>query len=157
MNYLRFLINRYKHLHSRRVISTIIWLLPLVIAGCHNLHWRLNQEGAIDSLVKIREAEVTFKKSAGRYGTLKELAAARLLDSSIASGTRQGYRIDVRPKEQSYVAVAMPVEYGENAYKGTGSRSFYLDSSGIIRSGDKKGAEADLNDPPVGDRYQPKD
>jgi hypothetical protein len=36
------------------------------------------------------------------------------------------------------------MHYGE-----MGIRSFYIDTSGIVRGADKNGAPADVNDPPV--------
>jgi hypothetical protein len=62
----------------------------------------------------------------------------------------------VRVKNDSYEAVAVPIEFGETANQGTGGLSFYLDDSGIIRGAVKKGAEADTADPPLADRFQPK-
>jgi hypothetical protein len=44
-----------------------------------------------------------------------------------------------------YELAATPAEYGK-----TGRRSFFLDSSGILRGADKQGVVADLTDPRIG-------
>jgi hypothetical protein len=42
---------------------------------------------------------------------------------------------------------AVPTKYGANAYSGTGSMSYYLNESGLIRGRDKNGEEANRDDP----------
>ena len=104
---------------------------------------RLNQERAVTSLRSIRAAQLSFKstKGVGKYGTLDELAAAKLIDPTLASGIKNGYRFEVRVKNGSFEAVAVPLK---DKYW-----SFYLDESGVIRGTVKDGAEANASDQPV--------
>ncbi|HEU0144252.1 MAG TPA: hypothetical protein VFQ47_05665 [Nitrososphaera sp.] len=139
-------------MHTKVLVSAILIYLLFIGIACH----RINQDGVIDAMMKIRAAEKRYKngKGTGEYGTLNDLAAARLIDSSLASGTRYGYRFNIKVKENSFVATAVPLEFSLNSWKGTGSLSFYVDDSGIIRAGVRDGAEASVNDPPLAEEYQ---
>jgi len=74
--------------------------------------------------------------------------AAQLVDAELASGEKAGYRFRyrIRPEaggdEPGFELAATPVEYGQS-----GRRSFFLDSSGGLRGGDKQGAVATPADP----------
>jgi hypothetical protein len=119
----------------------------VLVPSCRiNLDRRWNQKEALSSLKTIREAERSFKvkKEDGKYGTLVELGAAELIDPSLASGIKDGYRFEVRIKGNSFEAIAVPIKYLE-----TGIMSLYLDETGVIRYGDKKGGEANANDSPI--------
>jgi hypothetical protein len=144
-------------MRNKLILSILIIYLLNILMACRNIGYRVNEDAAIDSLMRVRGAEMAFKKQSGNYGTLQELAESGLIDSDIASGNRAGYKLEVRAKKDSYKAVAVPVEFGETAYSGTGGLSFYLDESGIIRGERKKGVEASVSDPPLADRFQPKD
>ena len=99
-------------------------------------------------MITIREAEAAFRAAHGRYGTFQELASDRLIQSSIATGVFRGYKFTlVVAAADSYEAHAVPTEYGANAYSGTGKISLYLNQSGLIRGRDKRGEEANGNDP----------
>jgi hypothetical protein len=118
---------------------------------CQNVEYRLNQEAAIESIKSIRAAQQKFREIhvGGRYGSLKELADAGLIDQSLSDGRDRGYRFEIRLKDDSYSAVAVPEVFGESAYKGTGGISLYVDETGVIRWDTGKGHEATLNDPPL--------
>ena len=77
---------------------------------------------------------------------------------SIVAGSKDGYtiRYNIVPasgnlpdeeadKAATFALVATPNEYGKN-----GRRSFFLDSTGIMRGVDKQGAAANSTDPRVG-------
>lgn len=76
-----------------------------------------------------------------------ELHARDLIDGQLASGTKDGYRYQVNVGNDSFIAIATPVEYDV-----TGSWSFYVDQSGVIRGCVTRGKLPDINDRPV--RYQ---
>lgn len=105
-----------------------------------------NETAAILQLRTIASAETAYMTTtgAGSYGTLRQLVDSQLIDSSLGSGDKSGYRFEVRlTPNSSYEAVARPAQYGI-----TGLRSFYLNSNdGQIRGADKKGAEATASDP----------
>jgi hypothetical protein len=104
-------------------------------------------------LKAIRSAQTTFRagKGNGRYGSLEDLAAAGLIDPSLAGGMKDGYRFTIKVTGSSYHAFAVPIKYGWKD-GGTGSWSYYLDDTGVIRGSVNNGMEANANDPPV--RYQ---
>lgn len=94
-------------------------------------------------------AEATYQATAGmgNYGTIEELGKEKLIDFVLAEGHRFGYLFRVRQEkvstesQASIEILAVPRSYGR-----TGRRSFYLDETGVIRSVDKKGTEANLQD-----------
>ncbi len=84
--------------------------------------------------------------------------AAGLIDAELAAGGKDGYtfRYGIVPaaghlseedanKAETFALAAAPDVYGK-----TGRRSFFLDSSGILRGADKQGAVALSTDPRVG-------
>jgi len=89
-------------------------------------------------------------------GTQASCTAADLIDHSLASGQKSGYRIEYRPGPaiedppagcppgvKSYTITVQPLRYGE-----TGMRSFFTDETRVIRStGDDRAATT--ADPPI--------
>lgn len=84
--------------------------------------------------------------------------AAGLVDAELAGGHKDGYAIrytikpptahvseDEASKAEAFSLAASPAEYGK-----TGRRSFFLDSSGVLRGADKQGAVAAATDPRIG-------
>jgi type II secretory pathway pseudopilin PulG len=105
-----------------------------------------NEGSAIQALRIINSAEATFQATsgAGKYGTLQELSAQGLIDSKLASGTVNTFRIDIKPNSMYYEATATPTKGSD-----TGSRSFFINESGVIRGATKGGMSATAFDPPV--------
>ena len=111
-----------------------------------------NEASAMRLLRTIGSAEATYQATngEGNFGTMLDLAKMRLIDSTLASGTKNGYRFTVRIKSltrdapASYEAIATPV-----SYRNTGVRSFYIDETGVIRFSDSRGAEATADDAPL--------
>jgi hypothetical protein len=126
-------------------------ILLIVVAGllsCKETRSRLNEVGAQSSLRSIRKAQTTYRShNQNRFGTLQELHSADLIDAELATGTKSGYQYDVRVGKDSYTATAVPVEYDI-----TGSWSFYLDESGVIRGSPTKGRPAGITDAPIKDQ-----
>jgi len=79
--------------------------------------------------------------------------AANQIDAELAAGAKDNYTFRYRVVSASREAdgrfeiVAAPVQYGPG-----GKRSFYLDSSGVLRGGDKNGDVAGPDDPRLSDR-----
>ena len=115
-------------------------------AACDRLRNRLNEQSAQLSIKAIRSAERAFVSGNGNYGTLQELAARGLVESKLASGMNDGYRFDLSVNGKSYKATAVPITYEK-----TGSWSFYVNETGIVR-GTSLNRPANANDQPV--RYQ---
>jgi hypothetical protein len=83
---------------------------------------------------------------------------ANLLDTDLAAGNKDGYTIrytvtptagnlpeDEANKAETFSLASSPTEYGK-----MGRRSFFLDSSGILRGADKQGGIATSTDPRIG-------
>jgi type II secretory pathway pseudopilin PulG len=108
-----------------------------------------NEASAIATIRTISSAEQVYTATVGkRCGDLKTLAAANLVDPTIAAGERSGYR---------FMVVALPTAGGDCAIHATplspshGTRSFYFSSEdGEIRAAAKNGAHASEIDAPIG-------
>jgi hypothetical protein len=127
------------------------------------------EDNAIAALRKLATALETYRRA---YGKLPEALApmgpapkngispeaAGLIDAELAFGSVDGYLLRYTyiaaggnlPEEDAnraarYELAATPSEYGK-----TGRRSFFLDSSGILRGADKQGVVADSTDPRIG-------
>jgi len=110
-----------------------------------------NEGSAQSSLRTLHSAEATYQatRGQGKYGTLSELAAEGLIDSRLASGTKNGYvfTVELTTSDLNYPGfevVGVPMTYGS-----TGIRSFYIDETGVIRAGDNSGRPSTKMDLPV--------
>jgi hypothetical protein len=103
------------------------------------------ETAAISRMEGISTSEETFRayvSTRGAYGTLAELKNVHIIDHrEVIDGYRYTIIID---SAGEYHAYAIPVTYGHS-----GRRSFYVDSSRIIRGADKAGRMADRTDPPL--------
>ncbi len=108
-----------------------------------------NEASAISTIRTISGAEETYRATvgAGRYGDLKALQSAGLIDQVTASGQKNGYR---------FIIVILPTMNGGVAINATpmtkshGTRSFYFSSEdGVMRAASKNGLLADSNDLPM--------
>jgi hypothetical protein len=111
----------------------------------------------VAALRRISGAVETYRKSFGalpeslaQLGPAKDGASpetANLIDADLAAGTKDNYAFRYRAFGRAqdpgarYELAATPVQYGVE-----GKRSFYLDSSGVLRGGDKRGAVATEED-----------
>jgi len=113
---------------------------------------KYNEAGAIMMIRTLHSAEATYQATVGNgdYGTIEELGKENLIDRVLAEGHRFGYLFQVRREKHSsespssFQIVAVP-----RTYLQTGSRSFYIDESGVIHAADKNGVEANLADDPL--------
>lgn len=111
-----------------------------------------NERCVIGNVRSLHGAQMTYQATtgAGVYGTLSQLFAAGLINSRIGNGTNHGYNfivIIIAPTPTSpalFTVQAIPAIYGV-----TGTRSFYIDVSGVLRGADKQGQPAGANDPPI--------
>lgn len=119
------------------------------------------EEEAITHLRRLADAIRTYREAFGRLPErLEQLGppppkegvspeAAQLVDAELAAGAKSGYRFRYRivpaaPEggEATFELAATPAEYEK-----TGKRSFFLDTAGRLRGGDKQGAVATAADP----------
>lgn len=106
-----------------------------------------NEGSAISCLKTIANAESVYVSSTGegKYGTLKELAAAGLIDQTLARGVKNNYVFEIKTNGSSFEAFATPLK--DSDFKG---RSFYLSSQEqFIRGAKKGGVAATAYDPPL--------
>ena len=128
-----------------------------------------SEDAAIADLRSVAAALDTYRRA---YGQLPETLAllgpappngvspesAGLLDADLAAGSKDGYTIrysitpvagsppqDEANKAETFSLASSPKEYGK-----TGRRSFFLDSSGVLRGADKQGSVATTADPRIG-------
>jgi hypothetical protein len=103
-----------------------------------------NEMIAIGGMSMVANAENSYKSGPGKgsYGNVDQLTKEKLFMPEIFS--KYGYKIDVTTSGDGFEAVATPLEYGK-----TGSRSFFVDKSGIVRGDDHGGAPATSADKPV--------
>ncbi|HWZ56528.1 MAG TPA: hypothetical protein VNZ63_10685 [Verrucomicrobiae bacterium] len=127
------------------------------------------EDAAIADLRSVAAALDTYRRAYGKLpDTLAALGpappngvspdTASLVDADLAGGSKDGYtiRYTIAPaagaqsdedaaKAETFFLVSSPKEYGKS-----GKRSFFLDSSGVLRGADKQGAPATAADPRVG-------
>lgn len=121
---------------------------------------------AVDAMRRIASSAETYRKGFGYLPeSLSQLGpapkegispdAAGLIDADLASGKKENYSFRYRvysasrAEDARYEIIATPIQYGPG-----GKRSFYLDSSGILRGGDKNGDVAGPEDPRLNDRLE---
>ncbi len=110
-----------------------------------------NEAAAIASLRTLQTAQTLFREADTEkdgehdFGTLQELTEVGFIDSVLGSGRKSGYRFAVllmKDSEFEWSATAAPIHLGV-----TGTRSFFIDETGVIRwSAD---GPAGSDDPPV--------
>lgn len=127
------------------------------------------EDAAIADLRATAAALETYRRAYGKLpDSLEALGpappsgvspeAAGLVDAELAGGSKNGYamRYTITPpaahlpeedakKAETFSLAASPTEYGK-----TGRRSFFLDSSGVLRGSDKQGGVAAATDPRIG-------
>jgi hypothetical protein len=123
-------------------------LLLLMVASISNdasaAPLKANEATAKSELRTLVSAEATYQETTGdgRYGTLDELVTAGLL--RMEAMDRYGYRIELTVSANKFEATAVPLEYGK-----TGTLSYFVDESAVVRGGDHGGGPATISDPPV--------
>jgi hypothetical protein len=101
-----------------------------------------NETAAMARLRAIAAGEARYAvESGGEYGTLDQLIKNRYINDP-SNGKLTGYRFEIRVKPGGFQVTAVPEKVGV-----TGTRSFYLDETNIIRAADRKGAPATASDP----------
>lgn len=112
-----------------------------------------NEYYATGSLRNIHGAQMTYQATygAGQFGTPTQLYNANLTTTGfVNSYIWRGYiaTFTVTPSTTTeparFTVSIIPTQYGR-----TGVRSFYIDETGVLRGGDKNGAQANPSDPPV--------
>ncbi len=90
-----------------------------------------NEASAIASMRTLATAEIAYASTvgSGQFGTMSNLSQVGLIDSELASGSKEGYNFAVVPNGSNGFAVTgVPSTPGL-----TGTRGFYTDATGVIR------------------------
>ena len=106
-----------------------------------------NEASAIASMRIITSAEAAYQSNFAKYGTLEELAANGLIDPNLGSGTKNGYNFTITldsENPEGFEATGVPV-----SYRDTGTRSFYVDETFVIRAADNFGGPSTKMDQPL--------
>lgn len=134
------------------VISLLINLVFTAAIQAKNSPRGVNEKFAINALQAIHSAQATFAATAGNgnYGSFEQLKNANFIDNVLATGEKYSYRFTITttnsvPNQASTFQVsAVPRLYGKS-----GKRSFFIDTSGVVRGADRNGGAATAGDPPV--------
>ncbi len=105
-----------------------------------------NEASAISAIRNIVTSHITYSATvgAGKYATdLDTLETAKLIDSVLGSGTKDGYSFASSGGAIAFTITAEPLTAGS-----TGTRYFFSDESGVIRY--NTGASATNSSSPLG-------
>lgn len=104
----------------------------------HNIDTRLNIELAIENTRAIRDAQRQYQKSNGRYGSLNDLVAARLIDRNLEDGQDSEYIFELTAETEHYQLVAFPTKVMNNNGGGNSEAreelSLYVDETGVVKA-----------------------
>jgi len=127
------------------VVAVIGVLAAIAIPSLLASRRAANEGSAVSSLRIICSAEATYQSTVGggSYGSLASLSASSFVDTvvgsaSIGGGTpKSGYLFSAEPLVVGTIAAfdakAQPSIFaGTNPTNGTGSRSFFVNESGVI-------------------------
>lgn len=103
-----------------------------------------NERMAMGLMYMIAQTEEQYKadKGAGSYGTMEQLIESELVSKELIEGS--GYRFELTVTGDKFEVSAVPLEYGKS-----GKLSFFIDSTRVLRGGDRGGASATSSDPPI--------
>jgi hypothetical protein len=103
-----------------------------------------NEYDAYAAVKHVGWCQARFFEKNLRFATLEELEAADLIARKTVEqkANDSGYLIEVRLREGRFEVVATPIDYAV-----TGRMSFYMTSDYYVHAADKRGREADADDP----------
>jgi type IV pilus assembly protein PilA len=143
------------------VVAIILIIAAIAIPNLLKSKMAANQASAVASLRTINTSQVTYSSTydQGFTSTLVQLgppasgnatsAAAGLVDSVLAAGTKSGYSFTytasaaVNGSTPGYTITAVPVSVGS-----TGQNYYFTDESNVIRQ--NTSATASASDSPIG-------
>ena len=145
--------NMYKNIPTILIVFLVLIFVPNTLTtNAQTSSSQIADENiVIRSLLTIHGAQMTYASTYGNGNyatTLEALRHAELIDPILASGYKYGYTFAMfttlasTTTPATFVVTATPQHYPE-----TGRRSFFIDTSGEIRGGDKKGRVATASDP----------
>ncbi len=144
------------------VVAIILIIAAIAIPNLLRAKMAANEASAVGSLRTINTSAVEYSTTYFGYpGSLADLggattaaatsAAAELIDTVLAAGTKSGYTFsyaagtaDATGSVNTYTITATPVVVGT-----TGQRMFFTDQSGVIRA-NSTGSGATVSSTPIG-------
>jgi len=115
------------------VLAIILILVSIIIPNYYNHIRPTTETAAIENLNALRNAEISYRNSKGKFATLEELAGAgHLQDQSITRPPyrKQGYEYSaVDVTADGYKIFAVPIS------PNSGTRSFCVDDGGTVMYG----------------------
>jgi type IV pilus assembly protein PilA len=102
------------------VLAIIAIVAAFAIPNLMRSRMAANETAAIGALRTLMAAEGTYMNRYNVYGTLAELSAEGLIDSSLATGKKSSYffgQVDDATSDYSYCYGAAPVEDGKSGEK----------------------------------------
>ncbi len=146
------------------VIARLLFLAVLVMVGL-SYGARVVMEGprtgpeayAISSVRDVVTSQITYSETigGGTYAdSLDLLYSSNLIDSVLASGTKEGYTVTVSTGagNASFAVYARPITYDEPTNRNPrrrSTRSFFTDETGVIRY-TAENRPATVDDTPLG-------
>jgi len=121
------------------VIAIILIIITIALPKFSSAQRYAKETSALGAIRTIHTMQVQYYSQYGKYATsLTELgppasgaegpAAANLIDSTLASGEKGGYKFTLSANSGGYIINAAPVAFGVS-----GSRTFYSDQSMVVR------------------------
>jgi prepilin-type N-terminal cleavage/methylation domain-containing protein len=111
------------------VLAVIAIVAAFAIPNLMKSRMSANETSAVGSLRALMSAEATYMNRYNVYGTISQLNAEGLIDNSLASGQKSGYRIGQidTSSDYAYCFAALPVDDGRS-----GSKEFCVTQQGTI-------------------------
>ena len=144
------------------VVTIILIISAIAIPSLTHSRMQANEAAAVGALKALTESSVMYLNSYGGYphaisnlgpsggGPASSSTAADLIDSSLATGVKSGYKFtftvtttDPVGNVAGYSITAVPVTPGTS-----GQKSYYTDQTGTIRV--NSSGTADSSSPPIG-------
>ena len=121
------------------VIAIILIIITIALPRFSSAQRYAKETSAIGAIRTIHTVQVQYYSQYGKYATsLTELGpptsgadgpgAANLIDGTLASGEKGGYKFTLSANAGGYVINAVPVAFGVS-----GSRTFYSDQTMVLR------------------------
>jgi type IV pilus assembly protein PilA len=121
------------------VIAIILIIITIALPKFSSAQRYAKETSALGAIRTIHTMQVQYYSQYGKYATsLTELgppasgaegpAAANLIDSTLSSGEKGGYKFTLSANSGGYIINAAPVAFGVS-----GSRTFYSDQSMVVR------------------------
>ncbi len=113
------------------VVAVIGVIAALAVPNLVRTKSAANEASAIASVRALVTGEITYASTVGNgdFAEMGELVETGIIDSSLGSGSKDGYSFTVASRGRvGFTVIAVPVAVGT-----TGERGFYSDQTGVIR------------------------